>query len=57
MEICKDEMEQMNQYMAASSFKDEIAGLHGGEIRQQNAMGFTQIERIYTNGEKKSKPR
>jgi hypothetical protein len=52
-DICKSEMEQMGQQMAATSFKDEVASFQGGELREQNAMGFMQIERAYTKDGKK----
>lgn len=46
-EVCISEMKEMKQHVAAGSFPDEIEGFVGGETRQQNAMGFNQIEREY----------
>jgi len=46
--LCKDEMEQIKQNLAAASFKDEVMGFAGGELSQGGAMGFTQVERTYS---------
>jgi|GEM_PF-7086410 len=46
--LCKDEMGQINQNIAAASFKDEVMGFKGGELSQGGAMGFTQISRVYS---------
>lgn len=46
-EVCVSEMKEMKQHVAAGAFPDDIEGFAGGETRQQNTMGFTQIERSY----------
>lgn len=46
--LCKDEMGQINQSIAAAAFKDEIMGFKAGELSQGGAMGFTQITRVYS---------
>ncbi len=49
--LCRDEMMQMSEQIAAAAFVDELMGFTGDPIRQQNAMGFSQIERRYRNGD------
>ncbi len=46
--LCKDEMEQIKQNLAAASFQDEVMGFTGGKLSQGGAMGFTQVERTYS---------
>jgi len=46
--LCKDEMGQINQNIAAAAFKDEVMGYKGGKLNQAGAMGFSQITRIYS---------
>jgi len=49
--LCHDEMMQISEQIAVTAFVDEIMGFSGDKLRQQNAMGFSQIERRYRNGE------
>ena len=48
--LCHDEMMQLSEQMATTAFPDEVMGFTGDKIRQQSAMGFSQIERQYRNG-------
>ncbi len=49
--LCRDELMQMSEQLAAAAFLDEIMGFTGAKLRQQNAMGFSQIERKYSAGD------
>ena len=49
--LCRDEMVQMSEQLAAAAFADQVLDFTGEPLRQQNALGFSQMERKYTNGD------
>jgi len=49
---CVTQLEQMKQGKVSSFFIDEINGFKGGEIQQQQAMGFSMVERSYSKNGK-----
>jgi len=49
---CVTQLEQLKQSKVSSFFKDEINGYKGGEIQQQQAMGFSMVERSYSKNGK-----
>ncbi len=49
--LCRDEMAQMGEQLAAAAFADEILEFTGEPLRQQNALGFSQMERKYRKGD------
>ncbi|MEM7293687.1 MAG: hypothetical protein AAF420_09895 [Pseudomonadota bacterium] len=49
--LCRDEVAMVNEQVASTAFVDQILDFVGDPIRNQNAMGFSQIERRYRNGD------
>jgi len=45
---CVTQLEQMKQGQVSAFFIDEVNGYKGGELEQQEAMGFSMIERSYS---------
>ena len=46
----RKEIEKLNTAQLQSFFPDEIAGFKGGKVEANAALGFTSIERDYSNG-------
>ena len=46
----KKELEKLNNGKIAKLFPDELVGFKGQKIENSSALGFTNIERKYTNG-------
>lgn len=52
---CVTQLEQLKQKQVAAFFLDEINGYKAGKLNQQQAMGFSSVERSYTKDGKKIK--
>ncbi len=49
--LCHDEMMQISEEISAAAFVDTVLNFTGDPIRQQNALGFSQLERKYRSGD------
>lgn len=51
----RKEIEKMHQTRLGELIPSSVGGFTGGEVQYQAALGFTNIERIYKNGEQEVK--